>query len=175
MQPGILLKILVFHNLFEVFWQMYFKNINFLTKTKRCLLCWLWWQAKPHFPRKQMLWNIQYRHIYWWGPGIYYSCILLVYPIRPWNLLNVKKTSNLIKVISSYNICSGIKSQQAKKPFIIISTKTFLRIPLFHFIESLSNIHPISWVFLIDKPNKSYKNSKKLKEMPYPPQKKKRK
>ena len=24
---------------FEVFWQMYFKNINFLTKTKRCLLC----------------------------------------------------------------------------------------------------------------------------------------
>ena len=24
---------------FENFWQMYFKNINFLTKTKRCLLC----------------------------------------------------------------------------------------------------------------------------------------
>ena len=23
------------------FWQLYFKNINFLTKTKRCLLCWL--------------------------------------------------------------------------------------------------------------------------------------
>ena len=28
---------------FEVFWQMYFKNISFLTKTKRCLLCWLLW------------------------------------------------------------------------------------------------------------------------------------
>ena len=25
------------------FWQLYFKNINFLTKTKRCLLCWLVW------------------------------------------------------------------------------------------------------------------------------------
>ena len=23
------------------FWQLHFKNINFLTKTKRCLLCWL--------------------------------------------------------------------------------------------------------------------------------------
>ena len=27
-----------------------------------------------------------------WGPGIDYSYILLVYPIRPWNLLNVKKS-----------------------------------------------------------------------------------
>ena len=24
-------------------WQLYFKNINFLTKTKKCLLCWLLW------------------------------------------------------------------------------------------------------------------------------------
>ena len=24
-----------------------------------------------------------YTHIYLWGPGIYYSCILWVYPIRP--------------------------------------------------------------------------------------------
>ena len=28
---------------FKGFWQLYFKNINFLTKTKRCLLCWLLW------------------------------------------------------------------------------------------------------------------------------------
>ena len=28
---------------FTGFWQLYFKNINFPTKTKRCLLCWLWW------------------------------------------------------------------------------------------------------------------------------------
>ena len=31
------LKILVFHNFFKGFWQLYFKNINFLTITKRCL------------------------------------------------------------------------------------------------------------------------------------------
>ena len=37
------LKILVFHNFFQIFWQLYFKNINFLTKTKKCLLCWLLW------------------------------------------------------------------------------------------------------------------------------------
>ena len=28
---------------FKGFWQLYFKNINFLTKTKNCLLCWLLW------------------------------------------------------------------------------------------------------------------------------------
>ena len=39
-----LLKILVFHNFFsKFFWQLYFKNINFLTKTNKCLLCWLLW------------------------------------------------------------------------------------------------------------------------------------
>ena len=27
----------------KFFWQLYFKNINFLTKTKKCLLCWLLW------------------------------------------------------------------------------------------------------------------------------------
>ena len=50
--------------------------------------------------------------------------------------------SNLIKVIS-YNICSGIKDEQAKKqPFVIQYKKLliFLRIPLFHFIKSLSTV-----------------------------------
>ena len=28
---------------FKGFWQLHFKNINFLTKIKRCLLCWLLW------------------------------------------------------------------------------------------------------------------------------------
>ena len=28
---------------FTGFWQLYFKNMDFLTKTKRCLLCWLLW------------------------------------------------------------------------------------------------------------------------------------
>ena len=31
------------------------------------------------------------------------------------SMLNVKKVSNLIKGISSHNICSGIESQQIKK------------------------------------------------------------
>ena len=31
------------HIFFLGFWQLYFKNINFLTKTKRCLWCWLLW------------------------------------------------------------------------------------------------------------------------------------
>ena len=39
----------------------------------------------------------------------------------------------MIKVISSYNISSGIKSQQAKKTFIINSTKTFCSISSSHF------------------------------------------
>ena len=42
-------------------------------------------------------------HVFYWciplGHEIYTKC----------------KTSNLIEVISTYNICSGIKSQQAKK------------------------------------------------------------
>ena len=28
---------------FRGFWQLYFKNIHFLTKTKRCLLYWILW------------------------------------------------------------------------------------------------------------------------------------
>ena len=31
------------HFFFTDFWQLYFKNINFLGKTKRCLLFWLLW------------------------------------------------------------------------------------------------------------------------------------
>ena len=41
------------------------------------------------------------------------------------SILNVKKTSNLIEVISTYNICSGIKSQQAKKTISHSVPKTF--------------------------------------------------
>ena len=71
---GILLKcretfekfLAVSNNFFFIgFWQLNFKNINFLpssTKAKRCLI-----------------------YVYSWGPGIY-SFILLMYPIRPWSL-----------------------------------------------------------------------------------------
>ena len=46
---------------------------------------------------------------------ILYWCIPLDHEIYT----KCKKTSNLIKSISSHNICSGIKSQQVKKPFVI--------------------------------------------------------
>ena len=52
---------------------------------------------------------------------VFYWCIPLDHEIYT----KCKKTSNLIKVISSYNICSGIKIQLEKKPFIISSTKIF--------------------------------------------------
>ena len=78
--------------------------------------------------------------------------------VRTWNLLfmyftsvsqvdheiytKCKKTSNLSKCISSHNICTGIKSQQVKKPYAIQYQKLliFLRIPLFHFIKLLLTI-----------------------------------
>ena len=77
------------------------------------------------------------------------------------SILNVKKTSNLIKVISSYNICSGIKSRQAKKTICHSVPKTFdffqnSSVPFHQVIFD----HSISCVLLIDKPNESCKNSK---------------
>ena len=51
--------------------------------------------------------------------------------------------SNLIKVTFYYKICSGIKDEQAKKTAIYHSVPKifiFLRIPLFHFIKSLSTV-----------------------------------
>ena len=63
---------------------------------------------------------------------VFYWCIQLDHEIY----ITCKKKSHLVKVISSYNICSGTKSQQAKKPFVIQYQKRliFFRIPLFHFI-----------------------------------------
>ena len=53
-----------------------------------------------------------------------------------------KKPANWIKGISTHNIFSGIKSQQINKIFVNQLKKllSFLRIPLFHFIESLLTI-----------------------------------
>ena len=48
--------------------------------------------------------------------------------------------SDLIKVISNYDICPGIKSEKAKnQPFVIQYEKhlMFFKILLFHFIKSL--------------------------------------
>ena len=89
------------------------------------------------------------------------------------SILNVKKASNLIKGIFSHNICSGIKSQQVKKTICHSVPKTFdfsqsSSVP-FHQVTFDDSI---SCVLLIDKPNKSCQNKKKMKEMPYPPQEK---
>ena len=74
-----------------------------------------------------------------------------------------KKISNLIKVISTYNICSGIKSQQAKKPFAIQyqNLLIFFQNSLVSFHQIIFD-HSISCVILIDKPNETFKNSKKF-------------
>ena len=89
------------------------------------------------------------------------------------SLLNVKKTSNLIKGISCRNTCSEIKSQQVKKSICHLVPKTF------DFSQNSSVSfhrvtfdHSISCVLLTDKQMKAAKTKKKLKEMPYPPQKK---
>ena len=83
---------------------------------------------------------------------------------------------NLIKGIFSHNICSGIKSEQAKKTICHSEPKTFdfsqnSSAP-FHWVPL---DHSVSCVLLIiDKPKERQtpKTPKKLKEMPYPPQKK---
>ena len=78
------------------------------------------------------------------------------------SILNVKTTSNLIKFISGYNICSGIEGQQAKKKHLLLTVpKTFdffqnSSVP-FH---RVTFDHSVSCVLLIDKPNESCKNSK---------------
>ena len=77
------------------------------------------------------------------------------------SILNVKKTSNLIKGICSHKICSGIKSQPLKKTICHSVPKTFdfsqnYSVP-FH---QVTFDHSISCVLLIDKPNESFKNSK---------------
>ena len=75
------------------------------------------------------------------------------------SILNVKKTSSLIEVISTYNICSGIKSEQAKKTTSHSTPTTFdfpqnSSVP-FH---QITFYHSIAYVLLIDKPNESCKN-----------------
>ena len=69
----------------KVFWQLYFKNINILTNTKRCL--------KSKTARWAGSFGSQ-NHIFQKGKSF--------------------ETSDLINVISCYNIYSRITSQQAK-------------------------------------------------------------
>ena len=80
------------------------------------------------------------------------------------SILNVKKTSKLIKGISSHNICPGIKSQQIKKNICHSVPKSF------DFSQNSSvSFHrvtfdlSISCALLIDKPKESCKSSKIFK------------
>ena len=89
---------------------------------------------------------------------VFYWCIPLDHEIYN----KCKKTSNLIKGISTHDICSGIKSQQAKRNICHSVPKTFdfsqnssVR---FH---RVTFDHSISCVLLIDKPNESCQNSSK--------------
>ena len=88
---------------------------------------------------------------------LFYWCIQLDHGIY----ITCKKKSHLIKVISSYNICSGTKRQQAKKTIFHSVPKTLdffqnSSVP-FHLVAF---DYSISCVLLIDKPNESCKNSK---------------
>ena len=79
------------------------------------------------------------------------------------SILNVKEASNLIKGISSHNICSGIKSQQVKKNICRSVPKLFdfsqnSSVPF----DRVTFDHSISCVLLIDKPNENCQNSKKF-------------
>ena len=74
--------------------------------------------------------------------GKLYSYILLVYPLDHEIYTKCKKTSNLIKVMSSHNIRCGIKSQQVKKHFSF-STENFTKTFWFfsEFLCTISSSH----------------------------------
>ena len=77
------LKILVFHNFFQIFWQLYFKNINFLTKTKKCLLCWLLWIQNYQMTGKYLTSNTTFSKKV--NPMKYRIQTYIL--VRTWNLL----------------------------------------------------------------------------------------
>ena len=80
------------------------------------------------------------------------------------SILNVKKASNLIKFISSYNACSGIKIQQAKKEHIyyyVSQTFDFSQNSSSPFHQATFD-HSVSYVLLINKPNEICKKVQKI-------------
>ena len=78
---------------FKVFWQLYVKNINFLTKTKRCFYAQFYeFKTKMtgkgkqnHIFQKSKSYEISSTVIYI-ARARNLLCILLVYPLRPRNL-----------------------------------------------------------------------------------------
>ena len=90
---------------------------------------------------------------------VFYWCIPFGHKIYP----KCKKTCNLTEVISTYNIYSGTKSQQAKKNISHSVPKTFdfsqnSSVP-FH---QGTFYYSISYMLLIDKPNERHKSSIKF-------------
>ena len=96
---------------------------------------------------------------------IYYRCILLVYYMfhqTMKSILNVKKASKLIKVISSYNICKKLSTRKKKVCHSVPKTFDFSQNSSVPF-HQVTFDHSISCVLLIDKPNESCQNFKKFK------------
>ena len=116
----------------KFFWQLYFKNINFLTKTKKCLLCWLLWIQNYQMTGKYLTNNTTFSK----------KVNPLKYPIQTYILVRIwnyfKKRSYLIKVMFSDNICSGIKIQQAKQTICHSVPKTWF---FAEFLYSISSSH----------------------------------
>ena len=111
----------------KVFWQLYFKNISLLTKTKKCLLCWFLWiqnyqmtgtylTSNTTFSKKVNPIKYPIRQIYWWGPGIYYSYSFLVC-IK--SILNVKKLLTWLKLYLDIISALKLNINKQKKPFVI--------------------------------------------------------
>ena len=143
-----LLKIQVFKNFFPNFSGNCIL-INFQTKTRKCVICWLLWiqnyqitgnylTSNTTFPKKvtPMKYRIQTFILVRTWNLLFMLILLLVYPIRPWNLLDVKKHLTWLKVISSYNIYSGINGQQSKKLFLIQYQKLLIFLEFLCFISS---------------------------------------
>ena len=77
------------------------------------------------------------------------------------SILNVKKASKLIKVISSYNICKKLSTRKKKVCHSVPKTFDFSQNSSVPF-HQVTFDHSISCGLLIDKPNESCQNSKKL-------------
>ena len=99
---------------------------------------------------------------------VFYWCIPLDHSI-----LTVKEHLTWLG-ISSHNICSGIKSQQVKKDICYSVPKTFWFFSEFPCSILSSNFRPINFMGAFSRLTKwkLAKLKKKLKEIPYPPQKK---
>ena len=145
----------------------YFKNNNFLTKIKKPLLYWLWWRQKRILSLKLPDdWQILRSKIIIFLKGKSYEISItdihvgedveFIICVFSWSIpldheiytkwKKTKHLANLIKVFSSYNICSGNKSQQAQKqPFVTQNQKLLFFSEFFCSISS-TNFLPFNFM-----------------------------